>query len=55
LAVGYTNALHLVPVAAGLALFILALALSYPYLCAGESAAREWRERARATACDHWQ
>jgi hypothetical protein len=48
LAVGYTNAMHLAPAFAGLALFSVALALSYPYLCAGESAAREWRERVRA-------
>jgi dihydroorotate dehydrogenase len=50
LLVGYTNAMHLAPVAAGLGLFIVALALSYPYLCAGESAAREWRDRARIPA-----
>ncbi len=33
LAVGYTNAMHLAPAFAGLALFSAALALSYPYLC----------------------
>jgi hypothetical protein len=48
LAVGYTNAKHLAPAFAGLALLSVALALSYPYLCADETAAREWRERARA-------
>jgi dihydroorotate dehydrogenase len=48
LAVGYTNTMHLAPAFAGLALFSVALALSYPYLCAGASAEREWRERARA-------
>jgi dihydroorotate dehydrogenase len=45
LAVGYTNVMHLAPAFAGLALFSAALAFSYPYLCAGENAAREWRER----------
>lgn len=39
LAVGYTNLMHLAPAFAGLALFGTALALSQPYLCAGESAA----------------
>jgi dihydroorotate dehydrogenase len=33
LAVGYTNPMHLAPAFAGLALFLTALALSYPYLC----------------------
>jgi dihydroorotate dehydrogenase len=42
LAVGYTNAMHLAPAFAGLALF--SLALSYPYLCSSETASREWRE-----------
>jgi hypothetical protein len=45
LAVGYTSVMHLAPAFAGLALFAAALALSYPYLCAGDVAAREWRER----------
>jgi hypothetical protein len=35
-AVGYINAMHLAPAFAGLALFVTALALSYPYLCAGD-------------------
>jgi dihydroorotate dehydrogenase len=48
LAVGYTNVMHLAPAFAGLALFSAALALSFPYLCAGENAAREWRDRPRA-------
>jgi hypothetical protein len=47
-AVGYTDAMHLAPAFAGLALFGVALALSYPYLCAGARGAREWRERIRA-------
>jgi dihydroorotate dehydrogenase len=41
LAVGYTNVMHLAPAFAGLALFSVALALSYSYLCAGESASRQ--------------
>lgn len=44
LAVGYTDPMHLAPAFAGLVLFCAALGLSYPYLCAGENAAREWRD-----------
>jgi hypothetical protein len=38
LAVGYTNLKHLAPAFAGLAMVVVALALSYPYLCAAGSA-----------------
>jgi dihydroorotate dehydrogenase len=47
LAVGYTDAMHLAPAFAGVALFLAALALSYPYLCGREAAQVEWDRRAK--------
>jgi dihydroorotate dehydrogenase len=52
-AVGYHNEFHLAPAFAGLALFLGAMALSYPYLCGADPGlAQAWgtrRERRRAT------
>jgi len=45
--VGYENLWHLTPAFAGLAVFVTAQALSYPYLAAPDPAlVDEWRERA---------
>jgi dihydroorotate dehydrogenase len=47
--VGYENLWHLTPAFAGLALFLMAEALSYPYLAAPDPALLdEWRERGRS-------
>jgi dihydroorotate dehydrogenase len=43
MAVGYTNLWHLTPAYGGLALFLLGLALSYPYLCRPGATAAEWK------------
>jgi hypothetical protein len=43
MAVGYTDSFHLLPVYAGLAVFLLGLALSYPFLCQPGSTAEEWQ------------
>ena len=49
--VGYKNLWHLTPAFVGLAVFLIAQALSYPYLAAPDPALLdEWRERARR--CD---
>jgi hypothetical protein len=46
--VGYENLWHLTPAFAGLAVFVIAQALRYPYLVAPDPALLdEWRERAR--------
>ena len=46
--VGYENLWHLTPAFAGLAVFVVAQALCYPYLAANDPALLdEWRERAR--------
>ena len=46
--VGYENLWHLTPAFAGLAVFIMAQVLCYPYLAAPDPALLdEWRERAR--------
>ena len=50
LAVGYTNVKHLAPVFAGLGLLLVALALSYPYLCGEEAARREWESHGKANS-----
>jgi dihydroorotate dehydrogenase len=41
--VGYTNLFHLTPAYGGLLLFLLGLALSYPFLCQPGASAAEWR------------
>ncbi len=57
--VGYDDLWHLAPVLLAVALFIMALALTYPYVCAGAPQARQrapglefpgpwWRPRTRA-------
>jgi hypothetical protein len=44
--VGYENLWHMTPAFAGLAVFIVAQALSYPYLAAPDPALLDqWRER----------
>jgi dihydroorotate dehydrogenase len=43
LAVGYTDQFHLSPVYAGLAVFLLGLGLSYPFLCRPGASAAEWQ------------
>ncbi len=49
--VGYENLWHLTPAFAGLAVFVIAQALSYPYLAAADPALLdEWRERTREPA-----
>ena len=46
--VGYKNLWHLTPAFAGLAVFVMAQALSYAYLAAPDPALLdEWRERTR--------
>jgi hypothetical protein len=46
--VGYENLWHLLPAFAGLAVFVLAQALCYPYLAVPDpTLLDEWRERAR--------
>ena len=46
--VGYENLWHLTPAFAGLAVFVVAQALCYPYLAAPDPALLdEWRERDR--------
>jgi hypothetical protein len=51
LAVGYHSPLHLAPAFAGLVLFLVATALSRPYLCAGDPASEEaWTARRAAPA-----
>ena len=46
--VGYKNLWHLTPAFAGLAVFVIAQALSYPYLAAPDPALLdEWQERAK--------
>jgi dihydroorotate dehydrogenase len=48
-AVGYTSPMHLAPAFAGLAIFLLGLGLSYPFLVQGGPAAEEqWRRRGLA-------
>jgi hypothetical protein len=51
-AVGYHGPWHLAPAWVGLGVFLLAMALSYPYLCAADPAfEEEWRaHRARWAA-----
>ncbi len=45
-AVGYRNVFHLAPAFAGLGLFALSMALSYPHLCASDTApGAGWRAR----------
>jgi hypothetical protein len=51
--VGYENLWHLTPAFAGLAVFIIAQALCYPYLAASDAALLdEWRERRRSVRAD---
>jgi hypothetical protein len=43
LAVGYTDLWHLTPAYGGLLVFLLGMALSYPFLCKPGASAAEWR------------
>lgn len=49
-AVGYLHLTHLMPAFAGLGWFLIGLALSYPYLCAGSERARAKSREAFAAA-----
>jgi hypothetical protein len=42
LVIGYTDSFHLLPAYGGLAVFLLGLALSYPFLCQPGATAAEW-------------
>ena len=48
-AVGYIDLFHLSPAFGGLALFLLGLALSQPFLCRPGSSEAQWRRFRRAT------